>query len=173
MALRNTMIIFLVSGFWHGANWTFVAWGAINALFFVPLLLTGANRRNTGPIAEGHFLPGIGDVLRMGGTFLLACIAWVFFRARNMGEAMEVFKRIFSASLLDMPELPHLRTVAFGVFGIGVMLLLEWINRERQYGLQMDGRYTRPVRLSLYYALIALLIIMAPLGGGEFIYFQF
>ncbi len=173
MALRNTMIIFLVSGFWHGANWTFVAWGAINALFFVPLLLTGANRRNTGPIAEGRFFPGIGDALRMLGTFLLACIAWVFFRARNMGEAMEVFKRIFSTSLFDTPELPNLRTVAFGVFGIGVMLLLEWINRDRQHGLQMDGRYTRPVRLGIYYALIALLILMAPIGGGEFIYFQF
>jgi hypothetical protein len=84
-----------------------------------------------------------------------------------------VFERIVSSSLFSMPGLPHARTIAFGMFGITVMLLLEWINRDRQYGLQLDGRAARPARVAVYYGLIACLVFLAPLGGGEFIYFQF
>ncbi|HMU12688.1 MAG: MBOAT family protein [Bacteroidetes bacterium] len=173
MVLRNTIIIFLVSGFWHGANWTFIAWGAINAAFFIPLILTGANRRFTGPIAEGRILPTRDELLRMLVTFALATFTRVFFRAENMTDAMEVFKKVFSASLFSPPQFTHVRDLVFSVSGILIMLVIEWINRDRQHGLQLDGRATRPVRYTLYYGLIALMILMAPLGGGEFIYFQF
>ena len=171
--VRNVMIIFLVSGLWHGANWTFVCWGAMNALFFLPLLLSDKHREMTGPIAEGRWLPSIGEGLRMIGTFSMACLAWVFFRAVDFRQAMEVYSGIFSRSLFTMPELPQPRTIAYGALGVVIMLSLEWINRDRQHGLQLDGRASRPVRLVTYYALIAGLILLAPLGGGEFIYFQF
>jgi len=173
MVLRNTIIIFLVSGFWHGANWTFISWGAINAAFFIPLILTGANRRFTGPIAHGRWLPSWNEALRMVYTFLLATLTRVFFRSETMTDAMEVFRRVFSASLFTTPDFLHFRVVAFSVISIVIMLVIEWMNRDRQHGLQMDGRATRPVRFTLYYAIIMLMILMAPLGGGEFIYFQF
>jgi hypothetical protein len=86
---------------------------------------------------------------------------------------MEVYRGIFSSSLFTMPELPQPRTIAYGLLGVVVMLSLEWINRDRQHGLELDGRAARPVRLVTYYALIAGLILLAPLGGGELIYFQF
>ena len=171
--VMNVMIIFLVSGFWHGANWTFVIWGAVNALFFLPLLLSGTHRGSTGTVAEGHLLPSVGEALRMAATFAIACLAWIFFRAKTVGEAVDILQGVFNASLFSVPSIPQPRSIAFGLLAAAFMFLLEWVNRERQYGLQMDGRSVRPVRFALYYALIAALIIGAPIGGGEFIYFQF
>jgi alginate O-acetyltransferase complex protein AlgI len=171
--VRNTMIIFVVSGFWHGANWTFVAWGALNALFFLPLVLRNTHRSMTGTVAEGHMLPSVREAGMMAMTFAMACFAWIFFRSRSMGEAFAVIDRILSPSILSMPELVAPRILAFSLLGIGITVLFEWINRERQYGLQMDGRGGRPMRYALYYGLIAIIIVCAPLGGGEFIYFQF
>ena len=171
--VRNTMIIFLVSGFWHGANWTFIAWGAINALFFLPLVLLDRHRTMSGTVAEGRLLPGPRELVQVLVTFAMACFAWIFFRAQSMEQAFMVIGRITSPSLFSMPEVGSVRTLAICAFGIGVMLVLEWMNRERQYGLQMDGRAERPVRYALYYGLIAVIILCAPLEGGEFIYFQF
>ncbi|MBK7113948.1 MAG: MBOAT family protein [Flavobacteriales bacterium] len=171
--VRNTMILFLVSGFWHGANWTFVAWGAINAIFFLPLVLLNKHKSKTGTVAEGRLLPSLGEAWMMLSTFLLACSAWVFFRAKSIEEAFDIFGRIGSASLFTAPEITSKLTLGISVLGIGIMLLLEWMNRERQYGLEMDGRAVQPVRYALYYALIGIIIVCAPPGGGEFIYFQF
>ena len=173
MVVRNTIIIFLVSGFWHGANWTFIAWGALNALFFLPLVLLDRHRTMVGTVAPGRALPSIRELMFMLMTFAMACCAWIFFRAQSMDQAFEVFGRIFSSSLFTTPDLSNGRVLAISALGIGITLVLEWINRERQYGLQMDGRAVRPVRYALYYALIGILIFCAPMGAGEFIYFQF
>ncbi len=171
--VRNTMIIFLVSGFWHGANWTFVAWGALNALFFLPLVLRDRHRSMTGTVAEGRMLPSFRELVQVLATFALTCFAWIFFRARSMSEAFDVIGRICSRSLFSLPEITAPRIMAYSLLGIAVTLALEWLNRDRQYGLQMDGRSVRPVRFALYYGLIAIIMVCAPLGGGEFIYFQF
>ena len=85
--IRNTFIIFLVSGFWHGANWTFIFWGGLNAIYFLPLLLTNRNRNNIGVVAENTFLPSFKELFQMTTTFLLTVIAWVFFRAENILHA--------------------------------------------------------------------------------------
>jgi D-alanyl-lipoteichoic acid acyltransferase DltB (MBOAT superfamily) len=171
--VRNTMIIFLVSGFWHGANWTFVAWGAVNALFFLPLVLLDRHRSMSGHVAEGRFLPSVRELGQLALTFAMACFAWIFFRAQSMDQAFTVIGRIASSSLFTKPEVTSLGALATCALGIGIMIGLEWLNRDRQYGLQMDGRALRPVRYGLYYGLIAIIIWCAPLEGGEFIYFQF
>lgn len=173
MVVRNTMIIFLVSGFWHGANWTFIAWGAVNALFFLPLVLMARHKSTTGTVAEGRWLPDPREVMQMLFTFAMACFAWIFFRAQNMDQAYTVIGSILSGSLFQVPEVSSMLTLSISLLGIGVTLLVEWIGRERQYGLQWDGIATKPVRFALYYTLIAIIIVCAPLGGGEFIYFQF
>ena len=88
-AVRNVFIIFLVSGFWHGANWTFIVWGGIHACLFLPLLLRGTNRRYTSEaIGEGRWLPSGRELLGMTWTFTMVCVAWVFFRAESVGEAV-------------------------------------------------------------------------------------
>jgi D-alanyl-lipoteichoic acid acyltransferase DltB (MBOAT superfamily) len=171
--VRNTMIIFLVSGFWHGANWTFIAWGAINALFFLPLVVMARHKTMSGTVAEGRMLPTARECSGMLLTFAMACFAWIFFRSQDMHQAYTVIGRIFSSSLFEAPEVSSMLTLVISLFGIGLTVLIEWISREKQYGLQLDGKATRPVRYALYYAIIAIIIVCAPLGGGEFIYFQF
>ncbi len=85
--VRNTFIIFLVSGFWHGANWTFIAWGAFHAILFLPLILLNQNRKYTNTVAESRLLPNIKEIFQMGLTFLLVVLGWVFFRAENLHDA--------------------------------------------------------------------------------------
>jgi D-alanyl-lipoteichoic acid acyltransferase DltB (MBOAT superfamily) len=87
MKIKNTFIIFLVSGFWHGANWTFVIWGFLNALYFLPLMLANKNRVNTDIVAQGKFLPNFRELSQMTITFLITLIAWVFFRANTVEHA--------------------------------------------------------------------------------------
>lgn len=171
--MLNVMIIFVVSGFWHGANWTFIAWGAANGLLLLVLMLRGDHHTMTGTVAQGRMLPTVREAGQMLFTFALTCIVWTFFRAESMAQVGEVFRTIASPSLFHFSLPGSMRMLAYAGAGIAVMLVLEWIARERQYGLQLDGIFGRPVRYGIYYGLIALLILMAPLGGGEFIYFQF
>src|SRR5690606_2759286 len=98
MKVRNTFVIFIVSGFWHGANWTFIVWGALNAIYFLPLLLAKKNRSNLDIIGkDGSFFSG-NDLLKMGLTFILTVFAWIFFRANNLNHALNYIGGIFSES---------------------------------------------------------------------------
>lgn len=169
MKVRNTFIIFLVSGFWHGANWTFIAWGFLNALYFLPLLLANKNRNNIGIVAEGRMLPNVREIFSIGITFLLTVFAWIFFRANNMTHALSYIKGIFTKSLLSMPTV-----LPYSIFALLVFFItIEWIGREHQYALQRFGmKWPKFLRLSFYYLLI--ILIFAFMGKEqEFIYFQF
>src|SRR5690554_30925 len=95
MKVRNTFIIFVVSGFWHGANWTFIVWGALNAVYFLPLLLRGKNRVHTGDSAANRFLPTLKELKVMFITFGLTVLAWVFFRAENVSHALQYLSDLF------------------------------------------------------------------------------
>src|SRR5690606_24136153 len=103
MKVRNTFIIFIVSGFWHGANWTFIVWGALNAVYFLPLLLLNKNRSNIDIVAKGKFLPSFREFIAMSITFLLTAFAWIFFRSENLNHAVTYVGGIFSESLFQIP----------------------------------------------------------------------
>lgn len=105
MKIRNTFIIFIVSGLWHGANWTFIAWGFLNALYFLPLLLSKNNRNNLDTVAAGRYLPNIKELSQMLMTFALAVLAWIFFRAENISHAFQFIGEIFSPSFFHVPKL--------------------------------------------------------------------
>jgi alginate O-acetyltransferase complex protein AlgI len=168
MSVRNTFIIFVVSGFWHGANWTFVAWGFLNAVYFLPLLLMGKNRQNTGMIAEGRMLPNFKELVGMSITFLLATIAWVFFRAENMTVAFSFLKKMFSMSAFTAPSY---RDWILGLF-ILAFLIIEWFGRTKQHAL--DVSHLVPwKRRSVYIAVFAGLFFYAVYNSNQFIYFQF
>ncbi|RZJ29434.1 MAG: MBOAT family protein, partial [Flavobacterium sp.] len=169
MKVRNTFIIFLVSGFWHGANWTFIIWGLLNALYFMPLLLTNRNRTHIGTVAEGRLLPSFKEIIAMGITFALTVFAWIFFRANSLTHAVQYIKGIFRPSLLSKPEIIPLPILMLIVF----FMIIEWLGREQQYAIAHFGlRWPKPVRWSFYYGLI--IIILLFMGKEqEFIYFQF
>ncbi len=168
--IRNTFAIFLVSGLWHGANWTFVLWGVFHALLFLPLLLGGRNRRHVGDLAEGKALPSLRDVLGMCGTFLLVMLGWTLFRAPSAGSAFRWYALMFNpASFGACRGLP--RELAVALVGIVVLFAAEWWTRTSAHGLARLPRW-RPARWAVYYALLWLVVFYTP-GVQSFIYFQF
>ncbi|TNE28790.1 MAG: MBOAT family protein [Bacteroidetes bacterium] len=173
MKIRNTFIIFIVSGFWHGANWTFIVWGALNALYFLPLLLTNNNRNNLDIIGEGRIVPPLKDSLRVILTFILVVIAWVFFRAENVSHAVSYLAGMFSPTLFDTPDYLGFDRSRIVLLLILFFMTIEWLGRSGQFAIQ-TLRFL-PVRL-LRWSFYAVLIFIIFWKGGEeqaFIYFQF
>jgi alginate O-acetyltransferase complex protein AlgI len=177
MKVRNTFIIFLVSGFWHGANWTFIIWGALNAIYFLPLLLTNNNRTNLETVAQGKWFPTLRELTGMVITFSLTVIAWIFFRAETVGKAVNYIKNMFTKGLFKVPDTKAFIGITtnpfFAIFIIAVFVLIEWMGREQQYALARLGlRWYKPARWAFYYILIiAVFLFMGK--EQQFIYFQF
>lgn len=170
MKIRNTFIIFIVSGFWHGANWTFIVWGTLNAVYFLPLLLTNNNRNNLGIVAQGRLLPTLKETLSILLTFGLTVIAWVFFRAENIGHAMAYLSGMFSGSPFAIPQIAPKGII---ILLLVVFLMIEWQGREQQYAIADLGlKWKRPLRYALYYAMIFFIFWFSG-HRQEFIYFQF
>jgi D-alanyl-lipoteichoic acid acyltransferase DltB (MBOAT superfamily) len=168
--IRNVFIIFLVSGFWHGANWTFIIWGALNALYFLPIFITNNNRNNLNIVAQGKYLPNLKEFLLMSLTFILTVFAWIFFRAENIGHAISYINNIFSPTLFESSE----------IFPLGLLLLIlfflsiEWMNRNKQYGLEKFNKQKfKFLDVLLLYIIFWSIVIWNSSKEVEFIYFQF
>lgn len=173
MKIRNTFIIFIVSGFWHGANWTFIVWGALNAIYFLPLLLTKSNRRNLDSVAEGRFFPNLREFVSIFITFGLTVFAWIFFRANDIGHAFSIIAEIFSPSLFSVPKFSGFTYAVVTMTLVALFLLIEWIGRKGEYGISNIGlRWSRPYRWGFYFAIITLMFLFSG-REQEFIYFQF
>ena len=177
MKIRNTFVIFLVSGFWHGANWTFIFWGAINAVYFLPLLLTKNNRNNIEVVAYNKSLPSIKELFQIFSTFTLTVFAWIFFRAENISHAFDYINSIFSNSLFINPinDLWRVNTgflIVFTILCVFFLLIVEWYNRKSLHGLNLDFIKNKYLRWLIYYSIIILIFFMNT-TQQEFIYFQF
>jgi len=172
-AFRNTMIIFLLSGFWHGANWTFIVWGVYHAILFLPLMLLGNNRKHTNVVANGHLLPTFKECFQMLFTSFWVFIGWIIFRAENIYQAWDYLERMFSDFSVNIFMLSS--KYLFSLLCILLLLIVEWVQRDKQHGLQLSAngilKY-RVCRLSIYYVLVMTILLFA--GEQEtFIYFQF
>ncbi len=173
MKVRNTFIIFLVSGFWHGANWTFIVWGALNALYFLPLLLTKTNRVYLGEVAEGRKYPSMKELVMILGTFGLVVISMIVFRSDNVSHSMSIFSEIFSSSLFAFPAFEGKRKALITLLFIGVFFIIEWIGREEEFAIANLGvTWKRPFRYGFYYAIMFSLVWFKGVEQ-EFVYFQF
>ena len=173
MKVRNTFAIFLVSGFWHGANWTFIIWGALNAIYFLPLLLTNSNRKNLGVVAEGKLLPSLRDLFAMLTTFMLTVFAWIFFRANNIDHAINYISSMLSFSLFEMPKNIEFRQVLITIIFVLIFLLIEWIGRNKEYSFQVIKSKSRFLQYLIIYILLLVIMLFMHTGQQEFIYFQF
>ncbi len=172
--IRNVFIIFIVSGFWHGANWTFIIWGALNALYFLPLLLLNKNRQNIEIVAHGKYLPSIKELINMGITFALTLLAWVFFRAENMSHALEYITEIFSISILSLPRFEGVEKSFLTILTIAFFVSIEWLGRENKFAIEKMGHnWPKFVRWTWYAFLIFLIGILSQTEETPFIYFQF
>jgi D-alanyl-lipoteichoic acid acyltransferase DltB (MBOAT superfamily) len=169
MKIRNTFIIFLVSGFWHGANWTFIVWGFLNALYIMPSIIFNTNRNNLEIVAKGRYIPNLKDLLSIGITFSVTVFAWIFFRAENISHAMTYISKIFSPSLFSIPTIiPKVTFILIIIF-----LIIEWFGRENQYALEkIDLKIPKVIRWIFYYILLFAIFYFAG-SEQQFIYFQF
>ncbi len=171
--VRNTFIIFLLSGFWHGANWTFIAWGAYHAILFLPLILLGKNRKYTNVVAEGKIFPSMKEIFQLTITFSLVAIGWVFFRAESIGQALGYLSGIFNMSLFSLPYMKAFMNRFLPIFAsIIIMILVEWLQRNKQHGLQLSPKVPKIVRYFIY-LLFIFLIHRYQGDSSTFIYFQF
>jgi len=174
--IRNTFIIFLLSGFWHGANWTFLSWGLLNAFYFLPLLLSKNNRKNLDMVADKKILPNFREFISILSTFILVTIGWILFRAESIGHAWQYFKKMFSESWFSTyigeyeigGKSGVLRTVVF----IIILITIEWIGRQYPYAIAPVGTKNKWVGYLFFYAIIVLILFYGG-SGQQFIYFQF
>jgi len=169
MKVRNTFIIFIVSGFWHGANWTFIFWGLLNALYIMPSIIFNTNRNNLEIVAKGKCLPKLKDITSITITFGLTVFAWIFFRAENLNHAIQYISHMFSNTLLTVPSvIPKILFILLLFF-----IIVEWTGREEEYAFaNLGSNWYKPIRWSMYYA-IMLSIYIFQSTGQQFIYFQF
>lgn len=165
--IRNTLVIFLVSGLWHGANWTFVVWGAYHAVLFLPLIILGKNRKYTNVVAEGRALPTVKELGQILLTFVLAMIGWVLFRSETIGQAWDFLLGMFSMSLFASPAVPS-KTILF----VAIMLVVEWVQRKKEHGFVMDGVKSGVLRYACYFMVLTVIFLFG-VFNETFIYFQF
>jgi alginate O-acetyltransferase complex protein AlgI len=174
MKVRNTFIIFLVSGFWHGANWTFIVWGLLNALFIMPAIIFKTNRNNLDIVSQGKLLPTLKELLSMIITFSLTVLAWIFFRSNTIDQAFHYISRLFSNSFFSLP------IYKTGVLSIPILILtvlfiiVEWMGRGQQYAIaNLFSQKARVYRWAFYSIIIFLLGMFMVTEETPFIYFQF
>jgi len=175
LKVRNTFAIFLVSGFWHGANWTFIIWGLLNALYIIPSIVFNTNRTNLDIVAKGKILPSVKDVLQLLSTFSLTVFAWIFFRSEKLSDAFGYISGLFNYNRFfplnglfsDLPNLSKSITFLLIFF-----FATEWIYRERNFALEkLNLKYN--LNWVFYTLLLFLVIFFGEFNQTEFIYFQF
>ena len=164
--IRNTFVIFLLSGLWHGANWTYVGWGAYHALLFVPLILMGTTKKYRDAVTLRH-LP---QILY---TFALVTFGWVIFRAPNIADAWGYVCRMCDSTLLCVPYLVNRFYYAPLFLNLFIMISVEWINRYRKHPFDLSFIHNHTLKYAIYIAIILLIIFFTPPTPSPFIYFQF
>ena len=166
ITIRNTFVIFLLSGLWHGANWTYVTWGLYHALLFVPLILMGATKkyRDTATWRQ---------ISQMLLTFGLVVIGWIIFRAPSIAEACQFMAAICDKSLLSAPWLMNRAFYVPLFIGLMIMLVGDWFGREKGFGLAWISDKPAVVRIAVYYAIVVMIYFWQCQETIQFIYFQF
>ena len=174
LRIRNVFIIFIVSGFWHGANWTFIIWGTLNALYFLPVMILNKNRKYLDVVADGKYIPTLKELLQMFMTFMLTVFAWIFFRSENLTQAILIINEIFSSSFFTFPEFGNKRDILFVLLLVISMFVAEWYNKDSKYGIEKFLlNKNRLMRWSFYCLIIVIIFIFKNDADNEFIYFQF
>ena len=166
--IRNTFVIFLLSGLWHGANWTFVVWGLYHALLFVPLIVMRKNRRFMDVAGHGRWLPSLKETINISVTFFLVVIGWIIFRAENISQAFSYIADMFAGISHWTPLGSHIQVF----YPVALMLIVEWLSRNQEHALSVVPIRWRSLRL-LIYAAFFIWMVCARGNQAEFIYFQF
>jgi D-alanyl-lipoteichoic acid acyltransferase DltB (MBOAT superfamily) len=167
--IRNVLIIFLLSGLWHGASWNFVIWGLINAIYFIPLLVFNRNRSHLEIAASNTFLPSLKELFQITVTFCLTVLAWIFFRSASVGQAIGIIQTIFSESLFTIPSIKPKYTILM----LLVFIAMEWLGRKNNYAIASFFASSPAWMRWMFYYLLVFSILYCSGSDQQFIYFQF
>ncbi|HMO60636.1 MAG TPA: MBOAT family O-acyltransferase [Ferruginibacter sp.] len=167
----NLMIVFLISGLWHGANWTFAVWGAINGLYVVIGIITQKWRAKFNTATGLSKFPRLLTVVDITIVFILVCLVRVFFRAPTIDQAMIILKRIFTFSGSVWFDSPSMMLYCFGA--ILLLVVAEWLEEFQHNKFLFFNSNNRLVRRLAYTAMVLLILAAGVFDGGQFIYFQF
>lgn len=174
ITIRNTFIVFILSGLWHGANWTFIIWGALNAFYILPQILFPGKGKHKQIVAYDRNSPTFKELVAILGTFLLHTLSIIFFRSETINGAFGYFNRLFSASLFSLPPVGDIVSIVPIIILIVFFIIMEWIGRREEYAIARTGKnQSRIVRWSFYSFVIFLIGMYMHVGGSPFIYFQF
>lgn len=175
-AVRNTFIIFLVSGFWHGASWNFIVWGAIHACGFLPLLLLNRNRKFVAEVvAQNRSLPSMKELMQMITTFGFVTFAWIFFRADNLSIAVDYISNSFQSLLHDPKQIVSGLGGKSAIIYIIPLILVEWwFRRDERNPKLLKWKYINWI-IIIILSLIIFNVILGYLDTkpSSFIYFEF
>jgi len=165
----NILVVFLLSGFWHGANWTFVIWGGLHGIYLIAYRLVGADTRSLSRNAHPRIASLGLQFFRMTVTFHLVLLGWVFFRAESVATAVLIVERI----VLDHGPLFWASSIfPQALFGTAALLVLDWFNWRTDYWANFNS-YRVCYRMSYAIALLFAIILFGMDAGAQFIYFQF
>ena len=169
------IINFVICGLWHGANWTFVLWGFYHGLLFIPIILSGSMFKKNVITVNKWKLPTLEVFGKMLLTFILVMTGLIFFRAENISEAFSYISRLFSLSLFSLDigeyEVGRIKVLLSGVM-ILVLLLVEWVGRDKEHALSNFGIKQKWLRYLFYYFILFCILVYKGLEQ-RFIYFQF
>lgn len=172
--IRNVFIVFAVSGLWHGANWTFLIWGILNAIFFLPLLLLDTNRNHLDIVAKGKLFPSFKELIAILSTFGITVLAWVFFRAESLTHAISYLDSMFNLDLFSIPHIMDMPKVKISLVLLTLFVCIEWLGREGAFAIDvLEKKLNGVQRLILYSFIVFLIFMYSPTSENPFIYFQF
>jgi D-alanyl-lipoteichoic acid acyltransferase DltB (MBOAT superfamily) len=166
---RGILVTFTLCGLWHGASWTFVFWGLLHGLYFLPLTLGRRRRRFIGDAAEGRLLPSLREFSGMLLTFVLVCLGWVFFRSQDFPHAFGYLRAMTlepGTAVMNSAYTVSMLVICFS------LLCFEWIMRKRKHVLEIGGLPVA-VRWSVYLVVVTLILVGGVFSADDFIYFQF
>lgn len=177
---KNVLILFTISGFWHGANWTFVFWGIANGLLFAPSMLLNKNRKYLTPISKNKFLPSLSELLQIFTTFWLIAFTYIFFRADDITHSKEYAYGLYNNIKLSFLPVNITQQYDINIHEISrtilftmLMLLIEWFNRDKDHGLFFSKKHEYPIIRWGLYVLLTVIILWWAGDQETFIYFQF
>lgn len=170
----NLLVVFLLSGLWHGASWTFVLWGGLHWFYIVFAAATKKIRHGLASIIGITKYPPLNNVLQILATFVLVSVAWVFFRAGSLQDALYILKHSLSTlKQLSLADMPVSRSQF--VLSIAGIVLLELVHLMQELMSIREWIATKPLvmRWSIYYATVLTIVFLGVHGSRQFIYFQF
>ena len=167
----NLFFVFLISGLWHGANWTFIIWGALNGFYLVFALITQGARDKMNEVTGLTKLPVLHRWIQIIVTFLLTCFAWIFFRANNLNDALLIIRKMASFKGPIWFENPSMLIYSFTA--IFILLAAESKQEYFKGSFSLMNNKNWVVRNAAYALMIILIFLIGVFDGGQFIYFQF